>query len=92
MLLGEFGSKLADPKDLAWLDRIIRYLDGDFNADGRPDIPAGDKGISWAWWSWNPNSGDTGGILGDDWTTVDQAKIAALRPLLADASPLSGGL
>ncbi|MFC7690195.1 cellulase family glycosylhydrolase [Paeniroseomonas aquatica] len=92
VLLGEFGSKLADPKDLAWLDRIIRYLDGDFNADGRPDIPAGDKGISWAWWSWNPNSGDTGGILGDDWTTVDQAKIAALRPLLADVSPLSGGL
>lgn len=22
------------------------------------------------WWSWNPNSGDTGGIVQDDWLTV----------------------
>jgi hypothetical protein len=22
------------------------------------------------WWDWNPNSGDTGGIVGDDWLTV----------------------
>ena len=22
------------------------------------------------WWDWNPNSGDTGGIVGNDWLTV----------------------
>lgn len=22
------------------------------------------------WWSWNPNSGDTGGLVQDDWLTV----------------------
>lgn len=25
---------------------------------------------SWMWWVWNPNSDDTGGILGDDWETI----------------------
>lgn len=22
------------------------------------------------WWDWNPNSGDTGGLVMDDWTVV----------------------
>ena len=47
--------------------------------------------MSWTWWSWNPNSGDTGGILQDDWTTVNQAQLAALQAIMADNSPLSGG-
>lgn len=91
VLLGEFGSRLSDPKDVTWLSRLVSYLDGDFNADGRTDIATGQQGMSWTWWSWNPDSGDTGGILGDDWRTVNQAKLAALQPILADASPLSGG-
>ena len=65
--LGEFGSRLTDPKDLAWLDKITAYLSGDFDANGTSDIAAGQQGIDWTWWSWNPNSGDTGGILQDDW-------------------------
>jgi hypothetical protein len=38
-------------------------------------------GFSWTYWSWNPDSGDTGGILRDDWTTVDTAKDALLDPI-----------
>ena len=91
VLLGEFGSRLADPKDVAWLDKLTHYLDGDFNADGRSDIADGQQGMSWSWWSWNPDSGDTGGILKDDWTTVNQAQLAALQAIMADNSPLSGG-
>ncbi len=60
------------------------YLDGDFDGNGTRDIPAGDEGMSWTWWSWNPNSGDTGGILADDWTTVLQNKVALLAPQLSD--------
>jgi chitinase len=82
--LGEFGSRLTDPKDIAWLNELLPYLDGDFNGDGTSDIPAGDEGMSWTWWSWNPNSGDTGGILADDWTTVLQNKVALLEPQLSD--------
>ena len=91
MLLGEFGSNLTDPKDTAWLSKLVPYLGGDFDADGRTDIAAGDEGMSWTWWSWNPNSGDTGGILAADWRTPDLAKLDALRPIMADLIPVTGG-
>ena len=52
--LGEFGTKLVDPKDAPWLQAITSYLGGDFNNDGTSDIPAGKQGISWTFWSWNP--------------------------------------
>jgi aryl-phospho-beta-D-glucosidase BglC (GH1 family) len=38
---------------------------------------------SWTFWSLNPNSGDTGGILQDDWKTVHQWKMNLLQPYLA---------
>ena len=40
----------------------------------------GVTGCRFTYWSWNPNSGDTGGIALDDWTTVNQAKQAILEP------------
>ncbi|PZR10294.1 MAG: hypothetical protein DI532_18405 [Azospirillum brasilense] len=79
--LGEFGTKMTDAKDLVWLDKITAYLSGDLDANGTHDIAAGQQGISWTWWSWNPNSGDTGGILQDDWTSVNTAKVAELQPI-----------
>ncbi|MGI6246270.1 MAG: cellulose binding domain-containing protein [Pseudochelatococcus sp.] len=82
--LGEFGTKLVDPKDAPWFDAITAYLAGDFDNDGVSDIPAGDKGMSWTYWSWNPNSGDTGGILKDDWTSVHEDKLANLTPIQFD--------
>jgi Ca2+-binding RTX toxin-like protein/aryl-phospho-beta-D-glucosidase BglC (GH1 family) len=72
--LGEFGSRLADPKDEAWLTSLKAYLSG--------DIPQGSEGIGWTWWSWNPNSGDTGGILTDDWSGVELRKMGEIGPLL----------
>jgi len=86
--VGEFGTNLTDPKDAPWLEAITSYISGDFNNDGTSDIPAGKQGISWTFWSWNPNSGDTGGILGNDWNTVNQAKLAYLTPIEFD---LGGG-
>ncbi|MBM6595592.1 Calx-beta domain-containing protein [Microvirga pudoricolor] len=82
--LGEFGSRLTDPKDVAWLSKIKSYLSGDFDANGTVDIASGKEGIGWTWWSWNPNSGDTGGILADDWSTVLQNKVTQLQPLMFD--------
>jgi len=40
--------------------------------------------VSWTFWSWNPNSGDTGGILANDWRTVNQNKMAYLTPIQFD--------
>ena len=82
--LGEFGTKLTDPKDVIWYEAITSYLSGDLDNNGTIDIPAGDEGISWTYWSWNPNSGDTGGILADDWRTVNQNKVTYLQPIMFD--------
>lgn len=90
ILVGEFGSRLETAVDQAWADAIIAYLGGDLNGDGQIDIPPGDGGMSFAWWSWNPNSGDTGGILNNDWTTVRQNAIELLQPLLQEP-PGDGG-
>ncbi|MBW6398547.1 cellulase family glycosylhydrolase [Roseomonas sp. HJA6] len=84
VLVGEFGSKLQDPKDLPYLQKLLAYMDGDLDTNGTIDIAAGQEGISYTWWSWNPDSGDTGGILADDWTTPIQAKIDLLTPHLSD--------
>jgi hypothetical protein len=86
--LGEFGSRLTDPKDVAWLDKIQAYLAGDLDANGTSDLPSGKEGMSWTWWSWNPNSGDTGGILKDDWIGVHQNKVTELAPLMFDLAPV----
>jgi hypothetical protein len=42
---------------------------------------------SWTFWSWNPNSGDTGGILLSDWVTVHQAKYNLVSPYLGGGGP-----
>ena len=91
VLLGEFGSRLETAKDLAWAEAITNYLGGDFDGDGTNDLGAGEGRISYAWWSWNPNSGDTGGILNDDWTTVRQGAIDLLDPLLEEPADVPPG-
>lgn len=81
VLLGEFGTKLQTTSDQLWFQEISDYLGGDLNGDGTSDLTAGQQGMSWTYWSWNPNSGDTGGILQDDWTTVWQNKVNVLQPI-----------
>jgi len=82
--LGEFGSLLQTTSDQQWYQQITAYL---ANTSG---APAGGRGISWTWWSWNPNSGDTGGILQNDWTTVNQNKVQGLIPI-EFVMPSAGG-
>ena len=67
VLLGEFGGRSVDPADAEgiWHRELFDYLK--------------EHGISYTYWSWNPNSGDTGGVLTDDWATVDQAKLDLIR-------------
>ncbi|MFJ6652716.1 cellulase family glycosylhydrolase [Microbacterium sp. NPDC091313] len=68
VLLGEFGTKLETASDRQWLSTLVSYL--------------AQKKMSFAFWSFNPNSGDTGGLVADDWRTPQSAKLAALAPLL----------
>ncbi|MDP1748666.1 MAG: Calx-beta domain-containing protein [Reyranella sp.] len=89
--IGEFGTNLTDPKDAPWLEAITSYISGDLDNNGTHDLPAGKQGVSWTFWSWNPNSGDTGGILANDWNTVNQAKMAYLTPIEFDFGSDAGG-
>lgn len=76
VLLGEFGTTLRDSRDGVWLRELMRYLG------------SGPSGMDFTFWSWNPNSGDTGGILDDNWTSVNTVKHGYLGPYLI---PPSGG-
>lgn len=82
--LGEFGSMLQTTSDQQWYQQITAYL---ANTTG---APAGGTGISWTWWAWNPNSGDTGGILQNDWTTVNENKMQGLIPIEFSMPPAGG--
>jgi len=74
VVLGETGGKYGagDPKDKTFQDTLFAYLK---QRDLRDVF----------YWSWNPNSGDTGGILNDEWTTVRQDKVALLQAFWAGA-------
>ncbi|WFE39054.1 cellulase family glycosylhydrolase [Micromonospora sp. WMMD998] len=78
IMMGEFGTTLQDPKDKIWLENLMAYTG------------TGVNGMSFTYWSWNPNSGDTGGIANDDWTTVNQAKQSILQPYLIPPSGNGG--
>jgi aryl-phospho-beta-D-glucosidase BglC (GH1 family) len=77
--VGEFGSKLQTTSDQQWYQEFTAYLGNTSSSAGS----VGRAGMSWTWWSWNPNSGDTGGILQDDWLTVNQNKLQGLTPLMS---------
>jgi endoglucanase len=79
LILGEFGTTLKDPRDRTWLRELMKYL-------GK-----GIDGMSFTYWSWNPNSGDTGGILNDDWKTINQEKHQYLAPYLIPGTTTATG-
>ena len=65
LLVGEFGGRSMghDPEG-TWQRSLVDFLRA--------------SGLSYTYWSWNPDSGDTGGILKDDWTTIDRTKLDVL--------------
>ncbi|MET9761401.1 cellulase family glycosylhydrolase [Streptomyces sp. NPDC006372] len=73
--LGEFGTTLQSAVDQKWLAELVKYL--------RSTSTYGADSFQWTFWSWNPNSGDTGGILKDDWQTVDTVKDGYLAAVKA---------
>lgn len=79
VLVGEFGGKFGyDGAGLVnqpnaqverdWGENLAEYL--------------AENGTSFAYWAYNPNSADTGGLVQDDWVTLQAGKLAILSPLL----------
>jgi len=67
VVLGEWGGQLADP-DGTWLNAFVKYL-------------LQRNLTSQFFWCLNPDSGDTGGLLLDDWKTPVTAKLTLLQQL-----------
>jgi endoglucanase len=81
LFVGEFGIKDQNAnggKALTWFKTFTKFMGGKYH---------------WTYWSLNPNSGDTGGILTDDWTTINQWKMDVLKPYLQPLIPnvVNGG-
>ena len=70
VLIGEFGGHQTDDQSIEgiWQRKLINYIN--------------EHDLGFAYWSWNPNSDDTGGILLDDWQEVNQEKQALLATTL----------
>ncbi|WP_228035841.1 cellulase family glycosylhydrolase [Oculatella sp. LEGE 06141] len=73
VFIGEFGGRQVDSQSTEgiWQRTFVHYIQA--------------NRLSFAYWSWNPDSVDTGGILTDDWQTVDAPKQDLLSQLLPDA-------
>ena len=70
VLVGEFGGRQTgtDTVEGRWQRQFLDYLSR--------------TGTSWTYWAWNPNSGDTGGVLKDDWTTTHADKVGLLQAVM----------
>jgi endoglucanase len=70
ILIGEFGGRQVDSisKEGIWQRKFVDFI--------------GQKGLSFTYWAWNPNSADTGGILQDDWININAPKQQLLSKLL----------
>jgi endoglucanase len=73
ILIGEFGGRQVDTisQEGIWQNEFVKYIR--------------ENKLSFAYWSWNPNSADTGGILLDDWQSYDLPKQQLLSQLLPSA-------
>jgi endoglucanase len=67
VLIGEFGTRYDTEKDKKWLAEFQKYIQI--------------NDLSWTFWSLNPNSGDTGGLLLDNWISVHQPKQDILKQI-----------
>jgi endoglucanase len=71
IFIGEFGTKLATRSDRQWLKSLVTYVRT--------------NKMSFGYWSFNPNSSDTGGLVRSDWVTTEKTKLTALQPILTPA-------
>lgn len=67
VLIGEFGTRYETEKDKQWLVNFQKYIQ--------------QNKLSWTFWSLNPDSGDTGGLLMDDWKSIHPMKQNILKKI-----------
>lgn len=76
VVVGEFGGRsVGNDREGIWQRSLLEYMRRNH--------------VGFFNWSLNPNSADTGGLLGDDWLSVVQDKQDVYRAYLA--GPIDGG-
>ena len=65
VLLGEFGGSVGNDTEGKWQAALVKFIK--------------QHHISYTYWCLNPDSSDTGGVLGNDWQTMDAAKMRLLH-------------
>jgi aryl-phospho-beta-D-glucosidase BglC (GH1 family) len=68
--IGEFGSLYQTTSDQQWMGSLVNYII--------------EHQLSFSYWCLNPDSSDTGGILQNDWMTVNTNKQTVVQPALAN--------
>ena len=68
LLIGEWGGHMDGGKNQKWMTLLRDYMIK--------------ERIHHTFWCINPNSGDTGGLIGNDWSTWDEEKYGLLKPAL----------
>ena len=68
LLIGEWGGHMDGDKNQKWMELLRDYMI--------------DNHISHTFWCLNPNSGDTGGLIGVDFKTWDDEKYGLFEPSL----------
>jgi hypothetical protein len=72
VVIGETGSHFTDKNDLEkWLPDFKNYCQN--KGPAKDSLHKANPHIFW--WSWNPNSGDTGGLVDEGWLQIAWAKI-----------------
>ncbi|PWW07152.1 aryl-phospho-beta-D-glucosidase BglC (GH1 family) [Paenibacillus cellulosilyticus] len=77
ILMGEFGGRGVDTTSAEgiWQNKLVDYIK--------------DNDLYWTYWCLNPNSGDTGGLLLDDWQTWNAPKQAMLDRIIKPLNTVS---
>lgn len=70
LLVGEFGGRSVDTASVEgkWQNALVDYIAA--------------NNLYWTYWTLNPNSGDTGGLLLDDWVTWNAPKQQMLERIM----------
>jgi len=68
LLIGEWGGKMDGGDNQKWMTSLASLI--------------GEHRLNHTFWCINPNSGDTKGILNDDWTSIDTLKYNAIKSTL----------
>ncbi len=80
ILIGEFGGRSVDINnsdntrkvEAIWQNRLVDYIKA--------------RDLYWTYWCLNPNSGDTGGLLLDDWLTWNEEKQRLLDRIMVTSN------